>query len=75
MAAEDPIPGRGFSVGDRAEVEFSDGMHRHGRIKRIFRSGNLTVILDRPMARGRQTHVEPHEVNLKPREATQDALF
>jgi hypothetical protein len=62
-------------VGDRIEVRFSGGIPRHGIIKRVFRSGNLTVFLDRPMSRGRQTHVEPHQVNVRLIAATQAALF
>ncbi len=72
---EDPIPGRGLRVGDRIEVQYADDIPRHGRVKRMFRSGALTVVLDRPMSRGRQTHVEPHQINTRPTAATQDALF
>lgn len=72
---EDPIPGRGLRVGDRIELQFSGGIPRHGRVKRMFRSGALTVVLDRPMSRGRQTHIEPHQVNVRPTTATQDELF
>ncbi len=72
---EDPIPGRGLRVGDRIEVRFADAIPRHGRVKRMFRSGALTVVLDRPMSRGRQTHIEPHQVNVRPTTATQDELF
>jgi len=72
---EDPIPGRGLRVGDRVEVQFSGGMPHHGRVKRIFRFGALTVVLDRPMSRGRQTRIEPHQVNVRPTVAMQDALF
>ncbi|WP_047865465.1 hypothetical protein [Rubrobacter aplysinae] len=64
--------GRGhFEKGERIQVRMKCGIVRDGYVKRAFSSGNYTVILDKPLSTGRQTHCQPDEVFAP----AQDGLF
>jgi hypothetical protein len=63
-------PGR-FRKDDRVQVRMKCGIVRDGYVKRAFSSGTYTVILDKPLSGGRQTHCQPDEVFAP----DQDGLF
>lgn len=54
-------PGR-FECGQRIQVRLANGMVRDGYVRRVFRSGAHTVVLDRPTESGRRMHCQPSEV-------------
>jgi hypothetical protein len=63
-----------FERDERVRVKLANGMVRDGGVnyvKRAFRSGSYTVILDKPLSTGRQTHCQPGEVFAP----AQDGLF
>jgi hypothetical protein len=60
-----------FKKSDRVQVRWASGLVRDGYVKRSFRSGSYTVILDKPLSTGRQTHCQPEEVFAP----AQDGLF
>ena len=62
---------RRFEKGERVQVRMKCGIVRDGYVKRAFSSGNYTVILDKPLSTGRQTHCQPDEVFAP----AQDGLF